>query len=173
MSLLGPRPDVAEAATGMMFWMKLAYPAAVALVAVACIERLSRPGASAARRAPWLVVPVILLAFGAAVQLVNAAPDHRMSLILGGSAMVCPWLISACAAPVFVALVWALRGLAPTRPRLAGAAAGLAASALGAAVYAVHCAEPGGAFVLIWYSLGILLPTAVGALLGPRLLRWS
>jgi hypothetical protein len=87
--------------------------------------------------------------------------------------MVCPWLIAACAAPIFLALVWALRGLAPTRPRLAGAAAGLAASGLGAAVYAVHCAEPGGAFVLIWYSLGILLPTAVGALIGPRLLRWS
>jgi hypothetical protein len=27
-------------------------------------------------------------------------------------------------------------------------------------------------FVLIWYSLGILLTGILGSLLGPRLLRW-
>jgi hypothetical protein len=91
---------------------------------------------------------------------------------MGGSAMVCPWMIAACATPVFVCLVWALRGLAPTRPRLAGAAAGLASAGVGGAIYALHCAESGGAFVLLWYSAGILLTAMAGALLGPPLLRW-
>jgi hypothetical protein len=27
-------------------------------------------------------------------------------------------------------------------------------------------------FLAIWYLLGMLIPTALGALLGPRLLRW-
>ncbi len=91
---------------------------------------------------------------------------------MGHSARVCPWMITATAAPMFVALFWALRGLAPTRPRLAGAGAGLAAGGLGAAIYSLHCPEVGAPFVAIWYTLGILTPCAVGALLGPRLLRW-
>jgi hypothetical protein len=27
-------------------------------------------------------------------------------------------------------------------------------------------------FIGVWYLLGMLIPSAVGALLGPRLLRW-
>ena len=33
-------------------------------------------------------------------------------------------------------------------------------------------AEVSAIFVLTWYSLGILLAAGIGALLGPRLLRW-
>jgi hypothetical protein len=62
--------------------------------------------------------------------------------------------------------------MAPTRLRLAGAAAGFAAGAVGALVYSVHCPELAAPFLGVWYLLGILIPTAVGALLGPRLLHW-
>lgn len=65
-----------------------------------------------------------------------------------------------------------LRGLAPTRLRLAGAAAGFAAGSLGALVYSLHCPELAAPFLAIWYLLGMLIPTAIGAWLGPRLLRW-
>jgi hypothetical protein len=71
-----------------------------------------------------------------------------------------------------VASLWALRGLAPTRPRAAGLAAGLLAGAIGAFAYALACHEVSVAFVALWYSLGIALSGALGALLGPRLLRW-
>ena len=74
-----------------------------------------------------------------------------------------------------VAAVVALRGkarLAPTRLTLAGALAGLFAGGMGAFVYAFHCPETAAPFVALWYSAGILLTTALGALLGPRLLRW-
>jgi hypothetical protein len=93
-------------------------------------------------------------------------------MIMGASAMLCPWRVLAAAAPTFVALIWALRGLAPTRPRLAGAAAGLAAGGVGAAAYALSCPETGAPFLAIWYSLGMILPCGIGLLLGPRLLRW-
>jgi hypothetical protein len=56
--------------------------------------------------------------------------------------------------------------------RAAGAVAGLAAGAFAATVYCLHCQEVSALFVLTWYSLGILLAASVGALLGPRLLRW-
>ena len=52
------------------------------------------------------------------------------------------------------------------------AAAGLAAGAFAATVYCMHCPEVSAIFVLTWYSLGILLAASLGALLGPRLLRW-
>jgi hypothetical protein len=66
----------------------------------------------------------------------------------------------------------ALRSLAPTRLRLAGTAAGLAAGAVGASVYQLHCPELAAPFLGTWYVLGILAPAALGALIGPRLLRW-
>ena len=58
------------------------------------------------------------------------------------------------------------------RLRAAGAAAGLGAGAWAATIYCLHCPEASALFVLTWYSLGILLATAIGALVGPRFLRW-
>lgn len=75
-------------------------------------------------------------------------------------------------APALAAVLWAMRGLAPTRPRTAGFAAGLLAGSLGALGYALYCPELSPLFVLVWYTLGILIPAGLGALLGPLLLRW-
>ena len=65
-----------------------------------------------------------------------------------------------------------MRGLAPTQTRLAGAAVGLLAGAIGAMAYTLHCPEMGAPFLAIWYVAGVLVPTVAGALLGPRMLRW-
>jgi hypothetical protein len=93
-------------------------------------------------------------------------------MLLGKSWIFCPWLVLLLAAPIFVGLLWSFRRLAPTRLRAAGAVAGLAAGAWAATVYCLHCPEVSALFVLTWYSLGIALAAGVGALLGPRLLRW-
>jgi hypothetical protein len=50
--------------------------------------------------------------------------------------------------------------------------AGLLAGATATMVYCLHCPEMGVPFWGVWYFLGILIPAAVGLLLGPRLLRW-
>jgi len=80
--------------------------------------------------------------------------------------------VLALSLPGLAAVMWALRGLAPTQPRAAGLAAGLLAGALGAAGYALSCTELALVFVATWYSLSIVMAGALGALLGPRLLRW-
>lgn len=101
-----------------------------------------------------------------------AAPGAARSAWLGHSALLCPAAVLGLGLPALAGLMWALRGLAPTRPAAAGAAAGLLAGALGALGYALACTELGLAFVALWYSLGVALSAALGALLGPRLLRW-
>jgi hypothetical protein len=80
--------------------------------------------------------------------------------------------VALISAPAFVASLWLMRRLAPTRPALAGAAAGLLASGLGATVYGFFCQETSAAFTAIWYTSAMLVWPAVGAILGPRLLRW-
>jgi hypothetical protein len=81
-------------------------------------------------------------------------------------------LISLFALPVVGALVFFARRFAPTRLRATGAVIGLASSAVSATLYSLHGPEVGASFVLTWYSLGIVVATAIGAALGPRLLRW-
>ena len=169
--MLGPRPDMAVACTGPMFWLKLAYPLALAAAAFGVCERLTRP-AGGLSRGPWLALPCAIVLALAAAQLLQAPAPERTAMVMGGSASVCPWLILGASLPPFAGLVWAARALAPTRLRLAGLMLGLAAGGAGAAAYALHCTETTAPFLAVWYSLGMALAGVLGALAGPRLLRW-
>ena len=171
--MLGVRPDLAEAALLPMFWGKLAFPFLLLAGALVATLRLSRPGMRLGR-VPLVVMgmPVAVVWLVAAVMLSGAAPVIRDEMIFGASWMVCPMYIAALSAPAFVALLWAMKGLAPTHLVLAGAASGLLSGALGALIYALHCPEMAVPFLAVWYLLGMLIPAAVGAVVGPLLLRW-
>jgi hypothetical protein len=65
-----------------------------------------------------------------------------------------------------------MRSAAPTRPAVAGAAAGLLAGGLGATVYTLHCPELAAPFIGVWYVLGMAIPAAIGAVAGWFLPRW-
>ena len=171
-ALLGPRHDFAAAALLPMFWVKIAFVSSFALASLVAAARLSRPGLSLAWVPGALAAPVLAIWLLAAVVLLRADAAQRKSLFFGDTWNSCPWLIAMLSMPVFIAVVWAMKGLAPTRLRLAGAAAGLLSGAIGTMVYTVHCPELEAPFIGFWYLLGMLIPTAVGALLGPRLLRW-
>ena len=170
--MLGVRPDIAEAARLPMFWMKLAFPAALLAGALFAVLRLSRPGVRLGRAPAALAAPVLAMWLLAAAALLGAAPGEQNRLIFGDTWASCPFSVALLSAPMFVLLLWAMKGLAPTRLTLAGAAAGLLSGAGGALIYALHCPEMAAPFLGIWYLLGMLIPTALGALLGPRLLRW-
>jgi len=169
---LGIRPDLAQAAATPGFWMKFAFAGAVGVAAMALSCRLGRPGCRV--RVLWWVVaaPIMLLAAAAIVQLAGASASERLRLWLGHSWMVCPVRIVVLSAPSFLGMLWAFRQLAPIELRLAGLGAGLAAGAVGASVYALTCEESSVAFLATWYSLGILAVGAIGAVFGPRVLRW-
>lgn len=170
--VLGIRPDLGLAMRGTAFWIKWSYTFSLAVAAVVMVVQLARPDSARLRWAWLLVVPVSLLAILGVAELARTPPGEWLAMWLGHSWMICPWLVLALAMPIFIGLLWSFRRLAPTRLRAAGAAAGLAAGAFAATVYCMHCPEVSAIFVLTWYSLGILLAASLGALLGPRLLRW-
>ena len=170
--LLGVRPDIAEAALLPMFWIKLAFPAAVLAGALLASVRLSQPGVQLGRVPAVIAAPVLAVWLLSAIALFNAAPAERHQLAFGETWSFSPLTIAALSVPLFGASLWAMKGLAPTRPVLAAAATGLLAGAGGALIYALHCPEMAPPFVAVWYVLGMSIPAAVGAVIGPWVLRW-
>lgn len=153
-------------------WMKLGYAAALAAAAGWWAMRLGQPAAPTRR--PGIVVATIVAAMavlGAAAWLATPG-GSRLAALLGHSWTTCPRNVLLLSLPALAGALWALRGLAPTRPRAAGFAAGVMAGGVGAFGYALSCTEMSPAFVAVWYSLGIAASGLLGAALGPRLLRW-
>ncbi|NML34375.1 DUF1109 domain-containing protein [Paraburkholderia antibiotica] len=171
-TLLGIRPDLAEVALTPIFWAKVALPLCLMIDSLWMSTRFARPGVRAGVSGWLTAAPVAAVWLATAYVLLAAPPDARLALVLGQTWRVCPTLIAMLAVPGFVAVFWALRGLAPTQLAAAGAAGGLLAGSTATLVYCLHCPEMGVPFWGVWYLLGMLVPTVIGALLGPRLLRW-
>jgi hypothetical protein len=170
--MLGVRPDLWEAMQRPMFWVKLAFVAVLAWGSLRCALRLSRPGMVLGLAPVAVAAPIAAMALLAALVLMHAQPADRVPLLLGRTWATCPFNIALLSLPAFGMGMWAMKGLAPTRPRLAGAAVGLLAGAIAALVYALHCPESTAPFLAVWYVLGMAIPAAAGALAGARLLRW-
>jgi hypothetical protein len=166
------RPDLPAVLSGSPDLPKHLFALAMLVAGWLACTRLARPGASLAGLAGAVGLPVAaMLAFGVAA-LAAAGPPARASLLFAEAWAGCATGIALLSLPTFAGAILAMRGLAPTRLRLAGAAAGLLAGAAGASVFALHCREFAPPFVAAWYLLGIAVPVAAGALAGPRLLRW-
>ena len=168
----GLRTDLLQALASAAFWMKAGYTAAVALAAWLILDRLARPGGRSPLGMALAAAAVVLVAALAARELALLPSDQWMAVVKGQSWSVCPARIALASAPGFLIAVLALRRAAPTRPALAGAAAGLLAGGLGATAYGLHCDETAAAFLAVWYTLGMLVWAVAGAVAGPRLLRW-
>lgn len=169
---LGVRDDMAEALVGPVFWMKAIYTGGLGVAGFALVERLSRPGAKG--RLGWALIGLfaVVILILAVMQISTTSPEGMRDAIMGTTWDRCPWRILVLAVPGLLALIWAMRGFAPTRPMLAGGAAGLLAGGVAATVYGLHCQETAAPFVALWYTLGVALSVGAGALIGARALRW-
>jgi hypothetical protein len=171
-TLLHIRHDFAEAVLLPMFWVKVGFVASLAGGSLFAALRLSRPGA----QLDWVPVAIMGPVFGmwaiAIFAFFDAEPLDRSKLFFGETWKTCPLLIAMLSAPVFIAVMRAMKELAPTRLRLAGFSAGLLSGAVAAVVYCLHCPELGAPFVGFWYLLGMLIPASIGAYFGESFLRW-
>lgn len=172
MATLGIREDWNAAVRGAAMWWKLAYAVSIASAALLATWRLSRPGRTVGKAWIALALPPAVAITAALVTLAAAPAGTRGTLVQGDTWRVCPILIAGLSVPAFAAVMWAIRGFAPTRLRLAGACGGLLAGGIATTAYCVHCPEIEVAFWGIWYTAGMLIPAVAGALLGPRVLRW-
>ena len=170
--LLKLNPTLWHETSMPMFWVRESYCAVLGVLGFIAVVRLARLGLRLGLAPMGIPIAVIAMSVLAVVTLVAASPQNRARLILGHTAGVCPFLIALVAAPLLMAFLWVMRSLAPTRLRWSGAASGFAAGSIGALVYTLHCPELAAPFLATWYLLGMLIPTAIGAWLGPRLLRW-
>jgi hypothetical protein len=170
--MLGVRADVASAIRLPMFWLKLALPVVVALAMGLAALRLSCPGGRLRVEPMVAAFPVAVIALLALDALLGASPAERVALVLGSTWRYCLVNVTLLSLPPFAAIVWAMRGLAPTRLALAGGVAGLLAGAIGESIYALHCPEMAAPFLAVFYVGAMAIPALAGVIAGPRLLRW-
>ena len=169
---LGLRPDFVQASGTPPFWMKWLFTLSLVWAALVVVRRLGDPDTRVGLAWWGLAAPIAIVAMMAVGELMVAPPAQRAELVLGQTFPRCFLAIVGLAIPVFVGQLWAFKRLAPTRLRLAGAGSGFLAGAAGASVYAFACPEHSAAFMITWYTAGILAASALGAFLGRRLLRW-
>lgn len=169
---LGLNPRLGEDLSEIGFWLKLGFAMLLVAASLPWVIRLGQPGRKEGASPRLVFVGFMAVWLLGAVALLAATPDARMTLLFGQTWRICPWLIASLSLPVLVGGFIAMRSLAPTRPRRTGAAIGLLSGATGMLAYLWHCPELATPFIAVWYALGALIPTALGAWLGPRVLRW-
>lgn len=172
LTLWGLNPELNALAHTQTFWVKVVWLVLTCTFAAPVVMHLARPGVAAGRGVWGIAAALLGMAMLAWMQVATVDADTGMQLMLGRSWQECSVSIAALSVPLLAALLWMLRGMAPTRPALAGASAGLMAGAMSGLVYSLHCPETAYAFLAVWYVAGMAVMTGVGALLGSRLLRW-
>jgi hypothetical protein len=169
---LGLRPHLLTLLGEPRLLFKLCLTFLLAALSGALVSRIARPGADIRRITLMLaIVPALLAAAGLAELLAVPAAEWGQRLV-GTNAIFCLKSIPFLAGTPLVAALMALRQGAPEHPALAGAAAGLFAGAIGAALYATHCPDDSPLFVAAWYTLAIGFVATIGAAAGSQLLRW-
>src|ERR1700716_2824420 len=169
---LGVRPDVMTARRQPVFALKLLVTLALAVPAIAVGLHLSRPEASLHGWAWLLLIPAGLLVAGIAGEMMMPQRLPMMTRLGGNNWRTCLTAIPLMSLPLLAAALFGLRHGAPARPAVAGAIAGLLSAGLAATLYASHCTDDSPLFVATWYTVATALVTAIGALVGSRVLRF-
>jgi hypothetical protein len=172
LAILGLRPQLIALLGEPRLLFKLCLTALLVALSGPLVLRLVKPGATVRNRVLMLAIVPALLAAGCLVELVVVPPTLWGQELIGSNAVFCLKTIPFLAAAPLIGTLLALRRGAPENPGVAGAAAGLFAGAIGAALYATHCPDDSPLFVAAWYSLAICFVVIAGALVGRRLLRW-
>jgi hypothetical protein len=169
---VGFRPDISDAVKSTRFLFKFVVTVSLAVTAIWVTLSVSRPGGSIAYRGVALAIAPLLLASAALVELLVLPESQWMPRLVGNNARFCLTLIPLLSIGPLACLLVALREGAPASPGLAGAVAGLAASAIAATFYAANCTDDSALFVITWYPIATLIVATMGYLIGRKLLRW-
>lgn len=168
---LGVRADIGAAAFTAPFWYKAAYTASLAACGLILALQVARPDTTRLRWAWLWAAPLAVMGAMCVLELAST-PSWKWGARIMYPPWSCPLIVLMLSAPVFAALAWAFRRLAPTNLPLAGAALGLVSGAVAATLYCLYCEAVSPLYIFTRYTSGVALATMAGALLGPRILRW-
>lgn len=171
--IVGPRADI----SAHLEWLaiKLLFALSLLVIGTPYLIRSLHPGRDDSVRLLVILLPFLVISSAAIAIVLLSPPVAWRGMLLGANSMSpvrCLLLTLSFGTIPLAVLTWALRRGAPTRLERCGALAGLVAGAIGAAAYAFHCASDSVPFIAIWYSAAIAICVSIGALLGPRFLRW-
>ncbi|MEL6065192.1 DUF1109 domain-containing protein [Methylobacterium sp. DCY52] len=170
---LGARPDLLQGQALIFLLIKIGFATTVGGLALWCLGKLARPGGEKKVHLGLAALPFAGIVLLAALSLAFAPPAHWHAMVTGQMWLECLLSIPVIAIVPFATLMWVVRRIgAPTDLVRTGAMVGLAAGAVSALGYAVHCMDDTVPFIALWHGGTIALCTVAGALLGPRLLRW-
>jgi hypothetical protein len=173
LAIIGPRHDFAEAAsTSVRFLYKFVVTLSLAIPAFLLVRGLSRPDFKIDKRLWWLALGPALLLFGVGLELISVPSDTWHERMIGHNAFFCMTVIPLLSLAPFAAVLYALKCGAPANPTVAGAVGGILSAGIAATLYASHCTDDSPLFVALWYPVGFVLMTTLGALIGSRFLRW-
>jgi hypothetical protein len=170
--LLGPRPDIAQAAQTLRFLFKFVVTMTLVAGAFLLARKLSHPGENIGGAWFWLAVAPALLVAAVALELVTVPSGDWAARLIGTNSRVCLTYIPLIGIVPLVVFIAAFRRGAPTRPALSGAVAGLLAGGIAATFYAAQCTDDSPLFVATWYPIAIGALAALGAAIGKIALRW-
>ena len=169
---IGFRPDIMLATETTRFLLKFAITLPIATAATAALLRVSRPGTDLGGWGWALAISPAILIVAVIVEL-NVLPERLWVMtLIGNNAKHCMTMIPMLALGPLACLLVALREGAPTKPGLAGAIAGLAASGIAATFYATNCTDDSPLYVATWYPLATGIVVLAGYLGGRAFLRW-
>lgn len=151
---------------------KIVVTLVLAVLAARLAVRIGRPGEETRVSSLLLAVPALMVVVAVIVELVALPASTWRASLVGRNALFCLFFVPVLSFAPFTGLFWALKKGAPQNPTTAGAAAGLAAGGIAAAIYAWHCPDDSPLFLATWYTIAIAGVTAAGALSGRRWLRW-
>lgn len=167
-----PRPGIEGMLLEPRILLKFVFSLGLFAAALWLALRVSRPGVGAGPARFGLIAAFAVLAIAVGVELATLPAAHWRSAMVGNYSIPCLLLIGLFSIAPLTTLIVALRSGAPDSPALAGAAGGLVAGSLAAAVYAMHCVEDSPLFLAVWYLLAISAITLFGAIIGRYALRW-
>ena len=171
--LLGLRANFMELIeTSLRFGFKFLLTLSVAIPAFMLVRALARPDFKPGKYLWWLALAPAVLIIGVIAELLALPRDAWSANMVGHNAVFCLIVIPALSLAPLAAVLYALRRGAPTHPAIAGAVGGLLSAGIAATLYASHCPDDSPLFLAAWYTIGIVLMTGIGALLGSRILRW-
>lgn len=171
------RPDMPQAMTTPAFWWKSGSFAVIALLAGAAMLISLDPATTTPRRMAgwWRGLAVFAPAALALGWLIDAGGAGRTALLARlewRDGLDCLANIAVLTLPLVLAFGLLMRRGAPAQPARTSAAAGLAAAAAGAVIFALYCPHDDPLYVAVWYGGAVLAVAGIARVVLPRLVRW-